>query len=140
VVRLLVSAVLAVWCSGNLLGAYAQGPTTTRTGFAVVTVVSGNMAGLIATETLTSRTDSGVEQAIVAPSALLTSASILVTVGPVAENTTAIAIANPSTGPGGVNLILTNAAGGVVLNAVVHLGPRGQLSKYLNEFFVPQPP
>jgi hypothetical protein len=138
VVRLFIRLLLIVWSSGNLLGAFAQ-DTTSRSGFAVVTPLSGNVAGLIASETLKNQTSSGVEHAIIAPSALITSASILVPVGPVAENTTAIAIANPSLGSGGVNLVLTDKLGSVVLNVTVHLGPRGQFSKFLNEFF-PTPP
>src|SRR5262245_24069846 len=101
-----------VWCSGNLLGAFAQG-TTTRSGFAIVTLVSGNAAGLIASETLKNQTSSGIDQAVVAPSPLITGASILVPIGPVDQNTTAIAIANPSAGSGGVNLVLTNSVGNV---------------------------
>ena len=136
--RLLIRVVFMVWFSGNLLGAFAQ-DTTTRTGFAVVTLVSGNVAGLIANETLRNSTDSGIEQAVVAPSPLITSASMLVPLGPVGENTTAIALANPSLGSGQVNLILTDAIGRVVLNATVQLGPHGQLSRYLNEFFATPP-
>jgi hypothetical protein len=126
-----------VWLSGNLLGAFAQ--DTTSVGFAVVTPVSGNVAGLIASETLNNQTNSGVEHAIIAPSALITSASILVPVGPIGENTTAIAIANPSFGSGAVNMVLTDTLGSVVLNVTVQLGPRGQFSKYLNELFPAQP-
>jgi hypothetical protein len=138
-VRLFIRVFLAVFFSGNLLGAFAQA-TTTRSGFAVVTLVSGNPAGLIATETLRNRSSSGVEQSAVAASPLITSASILVPVGPVAENTTAIAIANPSMGSGGVNLVLTDVAGNIVLNATITLGPRGQFSRYLNELFATPPP
>jgi hypothetical protein len=136
--RLFTGVLLMVWSSGNLLGAFAQN-TTARSGFAVVTLVSGNVAGLIASETLKNQTSSGVEQSILAPSALITGASMLVPVGPPAENTTAIAIANPSVGSGGINLVLTDALGSVVLNVTVNLGPHAQFSKYLNEFFATQP-
>jgi len=132
--RALIRVFLVVCCSGHLLGVFAQN-TTTQTGFAIVTLVSGNGAGLIATETLSNRANSEVETAVVAPSPLLQSASILVPVGPIEENTTALAIANPSLGSGGVNLILTNSAGIVVLNTVFRLGPNGQFSGFLNEFF-----
>ena len=69
------------------------------------------------------------------PSPLITTASIPVPVGVVGENTTAIAIANPSAGSGGVNLVLTDNVGNVVLNVVVQLGPRRQFAKFLNELF-----
>ena len=136
--RLFTIVLLIVLPSGILLGAFVQG-TAFRTGFAVVTLVSGNVAGLIATETLKSQTASGTQTAVVGPSALVPSASILVPVGPVGQNTTAIAVANPSTGSGGINLVLTDSAGTVVLNTTVRLGPHQQFSKFLNEFFPTQP-
>lgn len=136
--RLLIRILLAVGCSGCFLAASAQGPTF-RSGFGVVTVLSGNVSSLIATETLRNESDVGISQAIVAPSILLTNVSVLVPVGPMSDNTTAIAIANPSMGAGSVNLVLTNAAGIVVLNSTIVLGPRGQFSRFLNEFFRTQP-
>src|SRR5215831_14933226 len=104
--RLVIRVLLAVACSGCFLAASAQ-DSTFRTGFGVVTLVSGNVSSLIATETIRNEIGTGTSQAIVAPSVLLTNASVLVPVGPL-ENTTAIAIANPSTGSGSVNLVLTN--------------------------------
>lgn len=119
--------------SGIFLPNFAQ-DTTIRSGFAIVTLVSGNVAGLVATESLVDTT-TGVAEAIVPPSALITSASLLVAVGPLGENTTAIAVANPSTGSGAVNLVLTDQQGVIVLNTTFNLGPHGHFSKYLNEFF-----
>jgi hypothetical protein len=136
VVRVFIRLLLILLASGNLLGAFAQ--ETPRSGFAVVTVVSGNIAGLIATETLRNSTTSGIEEAIVGPSALITSASMLVPVGLLEENTTGIAISNPSAGSGGVRLILTDQAGAVVLATTVQLGPLGHFSGLLNEFFINQ--
>jgi hypothetical protein len=105
----------------------------------VATLVSGNIAGVVATESLTINGVSGSEQAIVGPSTLVTSGSLLVPVGPIGQSTTAIAIANPSLGAGGVNLILTDANGSVAVNAIIQLGPRGQFSRFLNEFFTTEP-
>jgi hypothetical protein len=124
-----------LWVSGDLLGVFAQ--DTIRSGFAIVTVVSGNLGGLIATETLKNATISGLEQAIVAPSALITSASVLVPVAP--DSMAGIAIANPSSGSGGVNLILTDSGGNVVLNSVVQVGPHGHFTKFINELFAVPP-
>src|SRR5262245_57121822 len=137
--RLLAQVLLAVWFSGILLGAFAQNLTVPSSGFAIVTPVSGNVAGLIATEALRNGANPQFDQAIVGPSPLLTSASILVSVGSVPGNTTGIAIANPSTGSGAVNLVLTNPAGNDVLNTTLFLAPRQQSSKFLNEFFETQP-
>jgi hypothetical protein len=137
VVRVFIRVLLLLCASGNVLGAFAQ--ETTRSGFAVVTLVSGNIAGLIATETLRNTTSSGVEEAIVAPAVLVTTASMLVPVGLVEENTTGIAITNPSVGTGGVKLLLTDQGGNVVMNTTIQLGPRGHFSRFLDEFFVNQP-
>src|SRR5262249_56177731 len=79
------------------------------------------------------------QQSAVPPAPLVTAASILVPVGPLDISTTAIAIANPSQGTGGVNLILTNAAGDVVLNTVFTLGPNGQFARFMNELFSTPP-
>jgi hypothetical protein len=141
-VRLLAQILLAIWFSGNLLGAFAQQNTNTIvpiSGYAIVTPTSGNLAGLIATEALRNRTSPDLDQAVVGPSPLITSASILVAVGPISENATGIAITNPSSGTGGINLILTDPAGGVVLNTTVFLGPRDHFAKFINELFQTQP-
>ncbi|HYR84181.1 MAG TPA: hypothetical protein VE422_08900 [Terriglobia bacterium] len=122
----------------RLPATFAQN-TTTQTGFAIITLVSGNIAGLIATETLINSASGGVSQATVGPSVLVSSASVLVTIGRASENTTAIALANPSLGSGSVNLLVTNEQGGVVLNAIVKLGPRGHLATFLNDLFAVQP-
>jgi hypothetical protein len=114
---------------------------TTQTGFAIVTLVSGNIAGLVATETLTFNDGSITNVAIVPPAALLTSSSMLVSLDPTGGNTTAIAIANPSLGTGSVNLLVTDERGAVVLNTIIPLGPRAQVSRFLSDFFqVPRLP
>ena len=136
--RLWIRVLLTLFASGNFLAAFGQ-DTTTRSGFAIVTVVSGNIAGLVATETLRNATSSGVDQVIVAPSGLITAASMLVPVGPRLENTTGIAITNPSLSSGGVNMILTDVGGSVVSNATIVLGAHGHFAQFLNELFVPQP-
>jgi hypothetical protein len=124
--------------SGSFLGAFAQ-DSVSRSGFAVVTLVSGNVPGLIATETIRNQASAAPDQTILAPSPLITSASLLVSVGPVIENTTAIAIANPSTGAGAVNLVLSDMGGNLIFNTNVVLGPNEQVAKFLNEFFTIPP-
>jgi len=114
---------------------------TTQAGFAIVTLVSGNIAGLVATETLTLTNSSGTNVAIVPPAALLTSSSMLVSIDTNGGNTTAIALANPSLGTGSVNLLVTDERGAVVLNTIIPLGPRAQVSRFLTDFFqVPRLP
>jgi len=136
--RFLNRVLLVMLFSGHLLGVFAQDGTT-HTGFAVITLVSGTPAGLVSTETIENHTSAGIEHTVLSPAPLTTSASILVPVGAIGANTTAIAVANPSTGSGGVNLILTNTQGAVVLNTTFTLGPGGQLTRFLNEFFATTP-
>src|SRR5215468_4541263 len=136
--RFLNRVLLVMLFSGHLLGVFAQDGTT-HTGFAVITLVSGTPAGLVSTETIENHTGAGIEHTVLSPAPLTTSASILVPVGAIGANTTAIAVANPSTGSGGVNLILTNTQGAVVLNTTFTLGPGGQLTRFLNEFFATTP-
>jgi hypothetical protein len=134
-------AFFTLCASGILLAApaFAQ-DSTIHTGFAIVTLESGNVAGLFGTETLINQTASGTEQTVVAPSPLVTTASLLVHIGSGTEDTTALALANPSSGSGGVNLILTDTLGSVVLNNVINLGPFGQVSKFISDLFPIQPP
>jgi len=137
IVRLISRLLVLICCSGNLLDVFGQS-TTIRSGFAVVTVVSGNVAGLVATETLMNTLTAEDIRDIVGPSPIVTSASILVNVGSGVES--AIALANPSDSFGGVNLLLTDRQGGVVLRTAVHLGPRGQIARFVNQFFGDDPP
>jgi hypothetical protein len=123
---------LLMLCSGSLLSVFAQ-DSVPRSGFAVVTLVSGNVAALTASETLRNEASAGPAQVILAPSLLVTSASLLVPFGPL-ENTTAIAIANPSTSAGSVNLVLSDSGGNVVFDTNIALGPHSQVSKFLNQF------
>jgi hypothetical protein len=132
--RLMLRILILIGVGGNLLGVFAQ-ETTVRSGFAVVTVVSGNAAGLIATANLRNNDSTGIEHSVVAPSPLIISGSMLVNVQPDLNNTTALAISNPSLGSGGVNLILTDADGNVVLNTTFQLGPRAHFTKFIHDLF-----
>ena len=136
--RLILRILILIGVGGNLLGVFAQ-ETTVRSGFAVVTVVSGNAAGLIATANLRNNDSTGIEHSVVGPSPLVISGSMLVNVQPELNNTTALAIANPSLGSGAVNLILTDTAGGVVLNTTIQLGPRAHFSRFIHDLFSTPP-
>ena len=136
--RLMVRILILIGVGGNLLGVFAQ-ETTVRSGFAVVTVVSGNAAGLIATANLRNNDNTGIEHSVVAPSPLIISGSMLVNVQPDLNNTTALAISNPSLGSGGVNLILTDNTGSVVLNTTIQLGPRAHFTRFIHDLFSTPP-
>jgi hypothetical protein len=136
-VRYTIRLIIFLCCSGNLLAAFAT--DVPRSGFAIVTVVSGNIADLVTTERLTNNITTIAEEQILPPSPFFTTASILVSFGASSEPTSAIAIANPSVVTGGVNLLLTDGRGGVVSTATVHLGPRGHISRFLTELFAIEP-
>src|SRR5262245_55089108 len=136
--RLVLRILILIGAAGNLLGVFAQ-ETTVRSGFAVVTVVSGNAAGLIATANLRNNDSTGIEHSVVAPSPLVISGSMLVNVQPELNNTTALAIANPSLGSGAVNLSLTDSAGGVLFNTTIQLGPRAHFSRFIHDLFSTPP-
>jgi hypothetical protein len=135
-VRLITSAVFAVLCSGSFLGVFAQNGVV-RSGFAIVTPISGDVTGLTATETLTNMATG--EQAFVAPSVVTTEASLIVNVSAFLDSNTGIAIANPTSAPAGVSLTLTNSDGVAVVAATVRLGPREQFSRFINELFQTSP-
>jgi len=137
--RSIIRVLLLICCSGHLLSVFAQ-RTVTRSGFAVVTAVSGNVSSLTATESLRIDNRFDVAQVVVGPSPLINSGSILVNVGSgIGIPRTAIAIANPSIDSGNVNLSLTDPRGGIIMVTTVHLGPRGQVARFLNDLF-PVPP
>ena len=83
-----VICILSMMCVGWLAPGLSAQDTTPSNGFAVVTVVSGNIAGLVATETLIHNDGVQTDHAAVGPSVLVTNGSFLVTVGPIDENTT----------------------------------------------------
>jgi len=64
---------------------------------------------------------------------------MIVPVGGPGQDTSGVAITNPSASPGGVNLLLTDRLGQVVLNLNVPIGPNGHFSRFLNEFFTAEP-
>src|SRR6266478_6541352 len=124
-----------------LLGLAAAGfgqSTVPRSGFVIITPVSGNIAGLVASETVINNTSLGIAEAGVSPAPLLTTAVLPVSVGPATQGTSAIAIANPSTSAGQVNIRLTDQQGAQMLNTVFAIGSFQQVSRFLNEFFADQ--
>lgn len=108
---------------------------TSQVGYAIVTPISGNPAGLVAAETLSTETGSGVVQTTLAPTPLLTSAAMAVNYGASASGSTGIAIVNPSSGQATVSLSLTNAQGVQVASRTIAIVPNGQLTQFLDEIF-----
>lgn len=129
-----VLTALALLMSGSLVPGFGQdfGEDVVRTGFAVVTPVSGNSAGLIATATFFEQTLTGIEQAVTPPSPLRTSAALPANISPSLNVRTGIALANPSNLDARVNLLMTDDFG-VVFDVTIVLFRRSQLSRFLDE-------
>jgi hypothetical protein len=117
----------------------AQAQTTAvQPGFAIVTVESGNAAGIAPVETLI-HDDFGVTTTSdLSPTPLLTNSAMVVYLGTAAAGTTGIAVMNPTTATAHVQLLITNAQGGPILNQTLSIVPRGQFSRFVSELFAGQ--
>src|ERR1051326_2824024 len=118
----------------------AEGQTSgsPSVGYAIVTVASGNSADIAPSETLVFAKLGATGQTVVAPPTLLTSSAIAVNLGTTADPSTGIAIVNPSTTTGNVQLSVTDPQGTPILNQTIAILPRGQISRFLNELFAGQ--
>jgi hypothetical protein len=110
-----------------------------QSGFAVITVESGNSAGIAPVETLILADESGVTTTTdLPPTPLLTNSAMVVHPGTSAAGTTGIAVMNSTTAVAHVQLSITDPQGGVILNQIVTLVPRGQFSRFVSELFAGQ--
>src|SRR5215475_11712515 len=111
---------LIVCCIG--MGCTAEAQTSgLQVGFAVVTVVSGNSAGILPSETLVF-TDFGITtQTELTPPALLTNSAVVVNLGTTAEGSTGISVMNSTLATGHVNLSITDAQGIAILNQTLSI-------------------
>lgn len=117
--------------------AQAQTPVI-QTGFAIITVESGNSAGLAPVETLI-HNESGVTTTTdVPPAPLLTNSAMVINLGTFAAGETGLAIVNPTASAGHVLLSVTDPFGTSILNQTITILPRGQLSRFVNELFAGQ--
>src|SRR5262249_47578089 len=109
---------------------FGQGPV--RTGFAVVTPITGDATAFSVTETLIERLDDSVAQSSVQPSPLVTATSIVLVLDPAGAVNTGIAILNPFGADTIVNLSLVNQ--GIVISAktVIIRGGR-QIARFVTD-------
>ena len=131
----LVSAVVVLGC---LSLAQAQVVDQPQNAYAIITPESGDPAGLVLTETLTNGGLGGLGQTQVPPSPLLRKGALNVNIGTANEDSTGIAIVNPSTDVALVNLLVTDPQGIGILTQTFAIPPRGQISRFLSELFAGQ--
>jgi hypothetical protein len=132
---LVIRVLLALFLLGLPNVAHAQTTGSLHTGFAIITVQSGNSAGLAPVETLTFTASGLTTHTDVSPAALLTNSALVVNLSTIIGGSTGIAIVNPSTATANVQLAINDPAGAQILSRIVSILPRGQLSRFLNELF-----
>jgi len=104
-----------------------------RHGFAIITPESGNPAGLIVVETILNQSFTGLVQTEVSPAPLLATAAFKVNLGTTLDDTTGIAIVNPSVFVSNVRLIITDQNGIEILNQTLAILPQSQLARFIWE-------
>jgi hypothetical protein len=131
---ILLGAFAAPVCFGQ---AFQAGPV--RTGFAVVTPITGGTTAFSVTETLLERLDGSIAQSSVEPSPLVTSTSIVLVLDPAAGLNTGVAFLNPFGADAVINLSLVNQ--GVIISAkTIIIRGSQQLARFVTDLFagVPQ--
>jgi len=113
-------------------------PGKVQIGYAIITPLSGNAAGLVPTETLIHTTANGIVESSLSPSPVLTNMAMAVNLGTIAEGTTGIAIVNPTAVAAKVQFAITDPAGTQILAQTFTVLPHSQLSRFINELFAGQ--
>jgi hypothetical protein len=128
----------------SLLGIFAAsvsfsqvGPL--RTGFAVVTPLTGSRLTFSVTETFTGRFEGNVVHTSVQPSPFVTLTSMVINSDPASGENTGIAIVDPFDLPAIVTLTLVNQQGVIIGARTVIIGARQQRSRFLTELFAGVP-
>jgi len=106
-----------------------------RTGFAVVTPITGGRSAFNVTETLTERFEGNLLQSSVQPSPLVTLTSIIVNSDPASGVNTGIAILDPFDVPATVTFTLVNQQGVIIDAKTVIIEARQQRSRFLTQLF-----
>ncbi len=140
----LYSSVLALIVCGLSFGqaTFADlppSPGPLQTGFAIITPLSGNGAGLNVSETFIEQTDGGFFQASVVASPLITLTSVVVSSDPTNGLNTGIAIVNPNTSPAVVTFNLHDQQGLTAATRTMIIGPRQQISLFATQLFAGSP-
>ena len=133
--RLESVVLLAIFAAGISFG--QVGPL--RTGFAVVTPITGGKLAFSVTETFTERFDGNLLQSTVQPSPLATLTSMVVSSDPASATNTGIAILDPLDVPANVTLTLVDRQGVIIGARTIIIERRQQRSRFLTELFAGVP-
>jgi len=133
--RLVYAVLLGIFADGASFG--QVGPL--RTGFAVVTPITGGKLALSVTETFTERLAGNLLQSTVQPSPLTTLTSMVVNSDPTSAQNTGIAILDPFDVPANVTLSLVDPQGVIIGARTVIIERRQQRSRFLTELFAGVP-
>jgi hypothetical protein len=106
-----------------------------RTGFAIVTPITGGRLAFSVTETFTERFEGNLLQSSVQPSPLVTLTSMVVNSNPASAANTGIAILDPFDVAATVTLTLVNPQGVIIGARTVIIEGRQQRSRFLTELF-----
>jgi hypothetical protein len=106
-----------------------------RTGFAVITPITGGSSAFSVSETFTEIFDGKLVQSSVSPSPLVTLTNMVVNLDPVAGVNTGIAIVDPFDVTATVALSLVNQRGVIIDSRTILVGARQQRSQFVTQFF-----
>jgi len=106
-----------------------------RTGFAVVTPVTGGGLGLAVSETFAEQAGGTVFQATVLPSPLTTVTSVVVNTNPATGANTGVAIVNPNDAAATVTLTLVDRQGNPLRTSTLTMDGRQQIPRFVTELF-----
>jgi hypothetical protein len=137
---LLYSFLLGLIISGLAFGQVSLTLTSAsfgplRTGYAVVTPLTGTTAGLGVSETFGEQIGDNLFQASVVSSPLVTLTDIVLNINPLTATNTGIAIVNPSTFLATITLTVNNQQGAIIATRIITIGPQQQLSDFATELF-----
>src|SRR6185369_8294275 len=102
-----------------------------RTGFAVVTPVTGGGLGLAVSETFAEQAGGTVFQATVLPSPLTTVTSVVVNTNPATGANTGVAIVNPNDAAATVTLTLVDRQGNPLRTSTLTMDGRQQIPRFV---------
>jgi hypothetical protein len=130
-----LSLFVALFCSS--LGMAQFVGNSPDIGFVVVTPQGTGVNSLSAVARLFNSTDAGVAQAVVGPAPFLTNAVLPVNAG---VSGTVLSFVNPALNTATVNLLLTDAFGGVISNRVITVPGKNQVVLSVNDLVDPDTP
>ncbi len=111
------------------------GGDTPLVGYAIVTVVLGDVNNLQVVETMGLSTNCGGAQASMSPPTLTNKSAMLVSIDPTVQRDAGLAIANPGNSNANVGLTLVDSSGRTVASQTINLPAGRQVARFVSEIF-----